>query len=60
MFMRLGLDWVTPLLLMSRSTVPPLSLVAVAIALNGLSLFWYSIGAEPAKGTTSRFRTTLT
>jgi steroid 5-alpha reductase family enzyme len=39
MFLVLALYWLAPLLLMSSGAVPPLPLVAVAIALNLLSVF---------------------
>ena len=53
-FMILGLYWVAPFMLISRSVEPPLPLVAIAIALNILGVFLH-YGSDAQKYYTLKY-----
>lgn len=57
-FALLGLYWVPPFLLISRGTVPPLPLVAGAIALNVLGVFLHFV-SDAQKYYTLKYRSGL-
>jgi steroid 5-alpha reductase family enzyme len=57
-FVMLGLYWVAPFLLISRGTVPPLPLVAGAIALNILGVFLHFV-SDAQKYYTLKYRAGL-
>ena len=54
-FVILGLYWVAPFMLISRGVIPPLPLVAIAIALNILGVFLH-YGSDAQKHFTLKYR----
>ena len=57
-FVILGLYWVAPFMLISRGVIPPLPLVAIAIALNILGVFLH-YGSDAQKHFTLKYRQDL-